>query len=110
MDKLLIINEQHTLLPEQERVLREFGWAGATVKAPAAGWTSEQMVQIIDGLDDDTMLIFASPVAALMSMAAMAHVTFAVLHNDKREATEITAPDGSKKIIHRISATGWQII
>lgn len=107
---VLVINEQHTLLTGQERILKESGWRGETVKAPANGWNVDQMRDILCAQPNETELIFASPIGAMMSLAVRERVSFRVLHNDKREAKEIKNPDGSVRVIHAVAATGWQIV
>jgi len=45
----VIINEQHSMLPDQERVLTQHtdGWDIKFVKVPAAGWNLEEIRGIV---------------------------------------------------------------
>lgn len=112
MKMTLIINEQHTLMADQERVLRAAGWTGETIRAPVQGWTLAEMQAMAWAWDRQAThprLVFASPIGALMALCARHHIPFACLHNDRRESIETTLPDGSKRLQHRIAAEGWQI-
>lgn len=123
----VILNEQHTLLPDQERVLNEkFGegeWA--TFFVPSNGWTLEEQQRISEKYrrSDVPAVVFASPVPfLLMELARTEGVasladrhnlgrtidtpTVYVFHNDRREKKEL--PNG--KIIHTVAQEGWEIV
>ena len=121
----IVINEQHALLPDQEKVLAEkFGrgtWS--TLSVPASGWTLEEMRVLADRFNTGTV-VFLSPVPALLLILAdkagyQAGVDMGsgvppqepplnvmVFHNDHRVAREL--PGG--KIVHTVSPDGWILV
>jgi len=106
---LVVMNEQHTLLEDQRRVLDEKFPEWELFPVPAQGWTAIEMREIVFKFPD-VFFVFVSPVPGLMSLCARYDIHFAVLHNDKRVAKEITTPDGGKKIIHSVAPTGWELV
>jgi hypothetical protein len=117
----VIINEQHTLLPDQERVLSEkFSQGWNFLLVPADGWTLEEMRRESDliwkSATDEDVVVFASPIPAmLVLMAAQSGFSFGinaevrvhilVLHNDRRVAKEL--PGG--KVVHTVAPDVWEL-
>ena len=121
----VVINEQHSLLPEQGALLDAEYFV---VKVPASGWTYEEQLEVAQDLaleatschiwgdEPNATIVFVSPVPALLKL--LGHVsgrlqgegkrTFDVLcfHNDQREKKEL--PDG--RIISVTAKTGWQLV
>ena len=114
MKILVILNEQHKLLPDQERLLNEdfehVGWEIFPV--PAEGWTLEQIKEEV--LPDlfNRAVVFASPVPALLLFLASQRGGERVwlFHNDRRVAKEIPDGKGGKKLIHVVATDGWQLV
>jgi hypothetical protein len=119
----LIINEQHSLLPDQKRALDEFiemkdeAITVDTIKVPASGWTLQEMNAVQDELwqeffdgEEDISVIFVSPVPYLLKELASYNeysgFCIYVLHNDHREKKEL--PNG--KVIMTIAKEGWVIV
>lgn len=117
---LVIINEQHQLLPDQERVLLERFESFERVNVPAEGWTlpeiREQAQRLWAGANGKA-IVFASPVPALLAILvrwdgqmqgahAMTEQSVFVLHNDRRDKKEL--PGG--KVIMAVAAEGWQLV
>ena len=107
---MLIINEQHRLFPEQEFLLREYEIE--EVKVPVDGWDLNKIKEVANS-PIGKLVIFASPVPALMALLQTAPDTtgthrmpFRVFHNSRREKREL--PNG--KIIQTVSATGWELV
>ena len=105
----VILNEQHKLMAEQARVLNEnFGegnWELFSV--PANGWKLEEMSKVAKELDETTeVVVFASPIPALMVILSSKGVTFTAFHNDNRVKKEL--PNG--KIIMTVAQEGWVIV
>jgi len=126
----VILNEQHSLLPDQERVLDEkFGVGNwETLPIPASGWTLEDMDNVAMSFQGEEV-VFASPVPVLikwLSGAVESRDTLKawglnlkhevdvscvwVFHNDRRKAREVTLNDGQKRIIHSVAETGWKLV
>lgn len=109
---VLVMNEQHSLLPEQEVLLGDKVGENELVeiKVPAEGWTIQQMESLIDDLITDPPLevIFVSPVPYLIRKLAGIWSGRKVLlfHNDHREKKEL--PNG--KIIFTVPQTGWKLV
>ena len=104
----VIINEQHKLLPDQSRALDEALGAGAwTVQTvPAAGLTLAEIDAMARAIPCGVGLVMASPIPALMVLAAWWGRKVRCLHNDKRDKVE--TPDG--RITMRVAADGWVVV
>ena len=120
---IVIINEQHKLLPQQEAVLRQEGYRDLEeLRVPAQGWTINELETVendlFDRLKEGVDVIFISPVPRLikgLSFKAGVLVgegypnrlgTVRVFHNDRREKKEL--PDG--RIIYTVAKDGWTLI
>jgi hypothetical protein len=118
----IIINEQHSLLPEQEKILNTQFNSWEFYKVPANGWTLPEMKEIAKSLANDNV-VFCSPVPVLLAeLAKNAGFQDAcskvengfsgqvpsvfVFHNDRREKKEL--PNG--KVIFVIAKEGWQLV
>ena len=111
----VVLNEQHTLLPQQEALLNENYAYWKVFVVPATGWTLLEMMDIEDELleearhllnssGDEMSVVFASPVPALLKYLSGRDDIFTyVLHNDNREKKEL--PGG--KIITTVAKEGW---
>ena len=108
MKNLVVINEQHKLLPQQQELLTELygedGWERFNI--PFEGVTAGEMETWIPFLVENNP-IFASPIPLLIGLVAEKKhgLGFAVLYNDHREKKEL--PNG--KIIMTVAQTGWQL-
>src|SRR5690554_5729844 len=121
----VIINEQHTLMEDQERILNEKFGTFELMKVPAEGWTLAEQIEIAESFEDSDTdhVVFASPVPALLAKAAAfsAHASLAyaantgriieypaiwVLHNDRRDKKEL--PCG--KVISVVAWEGWELV
>ena len=105
---LVVINEQHKLLPNQTRVLNETFGEGAyeMVLVPADGWTLDQIREQTEQAGNST-IVFVSPIPAMILFAAQrTHGVTHIMHNDKRVKKEI--PDG--RIISVVAEDGWVIV
>jgi hypothetical protein len=103
----VVINEQHTLLPEQRELLDErFGCDGwKPLLVPAAGWSLAELEAIARAWPLETAAVFASSIPVLIRDLARRAVCY-VFHNDRREKVEL--PNG--KIISRVAKTGWELV
>ena len=108
----VIINEQHEIMEDQVRAIKEY-WAGKEVnvllveKIPAEGMVLAEIKKLSKKLSEGReTIVIASPIPALMSMLAAEGTDFFVLHNDKREKKEL--PNG--KIIMTVAKEGWVIV
>lgn len=114
MNWRVVLNEQHTLLPDQVRELNEkLGPGGkrwTILHAPASGWTVGQMREIAAAWPRSVGAVMASPIMGLALELCRAGRRVSALVNDRREAVEVKNPDGSVRIQHRVAADGWQII
>lgn len=114
MKTTIIINEQHTLLPEQATVLTNNFNIWDTIKVPAEGWdrtTRDKMCAELTG-----NIVFVSPVPGMILGLAMRAQAAAdesgvvnmrpwVFANDTREKKEL--PDG--RVISVLAKTGWYL-
>ena len=120
---LVLINEQHTLLEEQQLILaKEFGDEMTFISIPANGWNEEEMNGVSDVLTDmlytsmeeSISIIFVSPVPKLIVDTAYSdgranHFSgsrVSVFHNDSRVKKEL--PNG--KVIYTVAQTGWKLV
>ena len=105
MNVHIIKNEQHSIMDDQLKALKvKFGrdMKVIEVNAPAAGWTLEQMDSIsnLKGV-----IVFLSPIPALMKMMVFKGQDWFVFHNDNRDKKEING-----KIIMTVAKEGWVIV
>ena len=129
---IVIINEQHSLFPQQEKLLRKYyGSNWELLKVPAKGWTLREQAEVAEDLtplystmrnglsENEPDVVFASPVPTLYGLLAStageiqvkfgdASPAFRVLvfHNDQREKVE--HPDG--RVSQRIAREGWVLV
>lgn len=113
MKTLVIINEQHTLLPQQEEIILDKFGEFSFMKVPASGWTSKEIAEKTLGIDsslkygEQVNLVFASPIPLMIKLASFLRgVNIYILHNDRREKKEL--PNG--KVIFTVAQEGWQIL
>ena len=110
----IIISEQHTLLPEQESILKEKFVEWATIPVPATGWTKEERDIICDAIRGN--VVFVSPIPGMIldlsgraSFESATHgsqtVRPWVFSNDTRKKKEL--PNG--KVISVTAPTGWYL-
>jgi len=126
----IIINEQHTMLPDQIAVLTAAGYPPESCNmllVPASGWDREKMGKIMNSLFGD--IVFVSPIPLMIKeLSASAALNWSskvcscdypyapageyplidrvfVLCNDTRVKKEL--PNG--KIISVTSQTGWYL-
>ena len=129
----IMINEGHTLLPEQQEILEERYGSWETILIPEKGWSIEEMRSIINDsrfestLQDEVIktVVFVSPIAYMIGEMKLnkgfdegimesnswediykISPVVKVFFNAHREAKEL--PGG--KIIHTIAKTGWQLV
>lgn len=118
---ILIINEQHVLLPEQQKLLLNKFGSFYTIQVPANGWDIETMKEVATLLME-RLAVFASPIPYLIRevSAASSYGNFTlseggnprapkfplIFHNDRREKQEL--PSG--KVIYTVAKEGWQLI
>jgi len=127
---IVVINEAHTLLPQQEALLTsEFGeWAMWPL--PKDGLDKEGIFDharrlVESAISGNRAIVFASPVGALIKQVFVTAFAAAVTEddvfgnefdwadvvpvfiffNDRREAVE---KDG--RVIHRLHPDGWQLV
>lgn len=122
---LVIMNENHSILPEQHTILYEKYGEYSILKVPAEGWTLEEMEDIISSIQNTASrsniieVIFISPIPymimeltrrELISSSAEycenTGIFTRIFHNDKREKKEL--PNG--KIIQVVAKEGWQLV
>ena len=114
MKTTIIINEQHTLLPEQESILKEKFGTWTTIPVPATGWTREERDIICDAIRGN--VVFVSPIPGMiLDLAGRASFEACncgsqtvrpwVFSNDTREKKEL--PNG--KVISVTAQTGWYL-
>ena len=106
---VLIINEQHTLLPQQEEAISNAGLEITTIlRVPATGWTASEQIEIAANWSAEhgkSVPLFVSPVPVLLAtLARRRHVR--IMHNDRREKKEL--PNG--KIIFTVAQDGWEVV
>lgn len=121
---LIFINKQHTILPDQERVLDlEYGKGNWDfIFVPKEGWTWEQQIEeashfvkiageSMKDRGEKMTAVFLSPIPGLLSTLSKIEGRYQslevrVFHNDNRVAKEL--PGG--KIVHTVAPTGWILV
>lgn len=120
----VIMNEQHSLLEEQERILNEKFGEWEILSVPSKGWNISEMDEVIrKEFSYWEVAVFASPIPYLIKRLSFRtgaqHVDFIegldlrlnagqvfIFHNDKREKKEL--PNG--KVIFTVAKTGWELV
>lgn len=117
---VLVINEQHSLLPEQERILKDRFGEWEVLRVPANGWTLKEQEEKVSELKGN-VVIFASPVPYMLKKLSFYEgyghedncvysegngTKVFVFHNDERQKKEL--PDG--KVVYTVAKTGWQLV
>ncbi len=121
---IVVLNEQHTLLEEQESVLNETFEEWEIFPVPAEGWKAEQILgkyaigpiaqEVLSHISKDERgdaVVFASPVPLLIKVITQCSVSgrsefrVKIFHSDKREKKEF---DG--RIISVVAKTGWKLV
>lgn len=124
----VIINEQHSLLPEQESILQKMFGEWETLSIPAEGWSygqilnyaREQFGKAPRGTWEEPTrnYVFVSPVPLLIRELTRYECTpypeetyisgihVYVFHNDRREKREL--PDG--RVISVVAKEGWLLV
>lgn len=124
---LVIMNETHSLLSDQKRVLEEAYSEYEILPVPASGWTLDEMKEKVDEIvslplpEGKTKLhvIFVSPIPYMImeltrrevwmpiaEYADRTHITVRIFHNDHREKKEL--PNG--RIIQVVAQEGWVLV
>lgn len=107
MKKAIVIkNEQHSLLPDQEKCLD--GMEYQFLDIPAAGLTISEILHSASKIIreyPDHAIIFLSPIPALIKFLCQEQVSVLVFHNDNREAKEING-----RVIHVVAREGWVLV
>lgn len=110
MKSIVIINEQHTLLPEQKQILDANYPNWEYYKVPNDGWKLKTIREKSLALASTSeVVIFVSPIPAMikfLSSYQSDEFSVFVFHNDKRQKKEL--PNG--KIISVTAETGWQLV
>lgn len=128
MKAIVIINEQHSLLSDQNRILNSYFDSYELYKVPAEGWSIKQMNEQVDNdiiqenYNYSKAIVFASPVPYLLAHCAsvsgridtaredyglaIPELYVYLFHNDKREKKEL--PNG--KVISVVAKEGWQLV
>ena len=103
---MVVINEQHSVLPEQQKLIDKWDMCEYT-KIPADGLDKFEQQKLAQRLSLCEHVLFISPVPYLMSLTcvtARGHVW--IMHNDKREKKEL--PGG--KVISIVAKEGWEAL
>ena len=122
MRTIIIINEQHSLLPQQSELIRkELGEEIELKKIPAEGINRGEIEAMAEDLNrlSNINIVVLSPIPLLLGR--LAHTSeeidgrydcvcprnrIYILHNDQREKKEI--PNG--KVISVVAQEGWVLI
>lgn len=113
METYLVINEAHTLLPDQVRELREKGFDNyEEIRIPKEGWDARtRLSRAHSWARRGGRYIFVSPEPVILGrMAYFAafrkDVAVYVFSNDRRVKKEL--PDG--RIVQTIAPVGWRLV
>ena len=116
---LVIMNEQHSLLPQQKELIKkELGAPMEFLRVPADGWSKEQILSWVKEIEiavgeGNLNIVVLSPIPLLLASLSMLQGSgklwdskVFVLHNDRREKKEL--PNG--KVISTVAQEGWELI
>lgn len=117
---IIVMNESHSLLPEQEKILGMVYEGFDILPVPSQGWDTDEMLDKINQLHDKACeekldIVFVSPIPLMIrELTEMAmcpnsgrrRYRVKLFHNDRREKKEL--PGG--KIIQVVAQTGWELV
>ena len=109
MKNVIIINEQHNLMEQQEEVIeRQLGNDIELLKIPAQGINRQEIEDLANELNNKAVnVIVLSPIPLLL--ARLAHNQGIndvwILHNDRRDKIEI---NGQIRMV--VAKDGWELI
>jgi len=118
---IIVMNETHSLLPEQEKILGMVYEGFDIFPVPSQGWTLDEMLDKINELHEKACkekldIVFVSPIPLMIrELTEMAicpkgsgkrRYNVKLFHNDRREKKEL--PNG--RIIQVVAQTGWQLV
>lgn len=118
---IIVMNESHSLLPEQEKILGMVYEGFDILPVPAQGWDIGEMIDQIFQLHERACrekldIVFVSPIPLMIrELTEMAicpkgsgrrRYKVKLFHNDNRVKKEL--PNG--KIIQTIAETGWELV
>lgn len=124
---IVIMNENHSLLQEQEEILNEKYEGFEFLHVPAEGWTVKEMDNIVKRLSSKDYLlegkqylevVFVSPIPYLIRELTReeffivcdhgdyTHINVRIFHNSHREKKEL--PNG--RIIQVVAQEGWELV
>ena len=104
----IIINEQHSLLPEQENLIKNKfpNHEMDFVKIPCDGWKASEIIECAMTLCAiNNPIVIVSPIPLLFKELNSLNTDFFIFHNDERIKKEL--PNG--KIISVVAQTGWEL-
>jgi len=121
---IVVLNQQHTLFPQQTDLLDDKYSTIDYLRVPAAGWTLSQINDVCDKLlkTDDADIIMASPIPAMLitlanriaysagvqdgsDITAGYNALVYTFHNDKRIKNQF-----GDKIVMTVAPDGWVLI
>lgn len=100
----VVINETHSLFPQQEEILNSQFGSFERIDIPNEGLNLQGIKQLAEDLEGG--VVVASPIPALFTFLSRERKEFSVFHNDKRDKK--TLPNG--KVIHTVAKEGWVIL
>ena len=118
---IIVMNESHSLLPEQEKILGMEYEGFDILPVPSQGWTLSEMIDQINQLHEKACrekldIVFVSPIPLMIrELTEMAMCSkgsgkkryrVKLFHNDNRIKKEL--PNG--RIIQTVAETGWQLV
>ena len=117
---IVVMNETHSLLPEQEEILGRVYEGFDILPVPAQGWDIGVMIDKIHEIHERACrekldIVFVSPIPLMIrELTEMAmcpkgsgrRYKVKLFHNDRREKREL--PDG--RIISVVAQTGWELV
>lgn len=125
MKNVVIINETHSLVSEQEKILNKTFDTYEFFYVPKEGWSYEDQKRIAQELVEGGRknIIFVSPVPVLLALISFykgygqagieigqpflgCSIDLYLFHNDHREKKELS----NGKIIQVVASTGWQLV
>lgn len=126
----IIINEQHSILEDQARILKEKfpNTDIEKITIPAKGLNLQEITELVKELTQkDGNIVFISPIPAMMVLLARdlakleyykgeadaknipsgcPNIQIFTFHNDRREKKELS----NGKIIFTVAKEGWQLV
>lgn len=109
---VVVINEKHSLMPQQTALLKEKFSSFEELRVSEAGWDKTRIKEEAKKLVESwKSVVILSPIPLLLGLVSSRREEgIYVFHNDKREKKEVPDGKGGTRIIFTVAPEGWELV